>query len=179
MSNRNNENFSYWRFFPFATGVIDTGGAPWFANIYANFRKNVNVSYSLIRGLGETDPCKKPEVEKKSHGNVPLNHAAFALEDRIFIKPFIFFVLFDRLLVCRVWCELFEAVENGDRNREGDCGGEGGLNTDQRSVIHSFCYNLRWMLWLRYGHFKGAQSWKICGRDFYTKQICMDRWIRN
>ncbi len=56
--------------------------------IFANFRKNVNVSYDIIRGLGETDPCRKPEVEKKSHGTVPLNHAAFALEDRIFLKPF-------------------------------------------------------------------------------------------
>jgi hypothetical protein len=25
---KNNENFSDWRFFPFATGVDDTGGAP-------------------------------------------------------------------------------------------------------------------------------------------------------
>jgi hypothetical protein len=52
------------------------------------FEKNVNVSYSIIRGLGETNPFRKPEVEKKSHGTVPLNHAAFALEDRIFLKPF-------------------------------------------------------------------------------------------
>jgi hypothetical protein len=27
-------------FFPFATGVVDTSGAPWAANISANFRKN-------------------------------------------------------------------------------------------------------------------------------------------
>ncbi len=31
--------FSAWRFFPFATGVKDTGGKPLAANISANFRK--------------------------------------------------------------------------------------------------------------------------------------------
>ncbi len=29
----------FWRFFPFAAGVNDTGDAPWAANISANFRK--------------------------------------------------------------------------------------------------------------------------------------------
>ncbi len=32
--------FYDWRFFPFATGVVDTGGKPWAANISANFLKN-------------------------------------------------------------------------------------------------------------------------------------------
>ncbi len=61
----NNENFSDWRFFPFATGVndTDTGGAPWVANISANFRKIWNGPNGIIRGLKETDPCRKPEVE--------------------------------------------------------------------------------------------------------------------
>ncbi len=30
-----------WRFFPFATGVVDTGGKPWAAKISANFWKNL------------------------------------------------------------------------------------------------------------------------------------------
>jgi hypothetical protein len=28
----------------FATGVVDTGGAPWLANISVNFRKNLKLS---------------------------------------------------------------------------------------------------------------------------------------
>ncbi len=50
-------------FFPFAIGVVYTGGAPWAANISANFRKIRNVRNSILRCLGETDPWKKPEVE--------------------------------------------------------------------------------------------------------------------
>ncbi len=38
--NRTVSNFSDWRFFAFATGVNDTSGALWAANISANFRKN-------------------------------------------------------------------------------------------------------------------------------------------
>jgi hypothetical protein len=41
VSKENNSNFSDWWFFPFATGVVDTGGAPWAANISANFGKNL------------------------------------------------------------------------------------------------------------------------------------------
>ncbi len=39
MSKRNLKKFSGWRFFPFATGVKDTGGKSWAANISANFQK--------------------------------------------------------------------------------------------------------------------------------------------
>ena len=39
MSKQNYYNFSAWRFFPVATGVVDTGGKPWAANISTNFRK--------------------------------------------------------------------------------------------------------------------------------------------
>ncbi len=45
------KNFSYWRYFPFATGVNDTGGDPWAANISANYN---------IEKI-QNDP--KPEVE--------------------------------------------------------------------------------------------------------------------
>jgi hypothetical protein len=37
---KKNLNFSDWRSFSFTTGVDDTGGAPWAANISTNFRKN-------------------------------------------------------------------------------------------------------------------------------------------
>ncbi len=40
-------------FFLFVTGVNDTGGAPW----------AWNDPNGILRGLGETDPWKKPEVE--------------------------------------------------------------------------------------------------------------------
>ncbi len=36
----------------FAIGVIDTGGAPWLANISANFRKNSKWPYCYFQGLG-------------------------------------------------------------------------------------------------------------------------------
>ncbi len=48
--------FSEWRFFPFATGVNNTGGATWAVNISTNFRNGPN---GILRGLGETDSCKK------------------------------------------------------------------------------------------------------------------------
>ncbi len=57
MSKQNNQNFYDWRFFPFATGVNDTGGAPWVANISANFRKKLKQP-GILRGLGETDSWK-------------------------------------------------------------------------------------------------------------------------
>ncbi len=47
----------------FAMGVVDTGGQPWAANISANFRKNRNGPNGILRGLGETDSWKKPEVK--------------------------------------------------------------------------------------------------------------------
>jgi hypothetical protein len=37
---KNNDNFSDQRFFPFATGVNNTDGAPWAGNISKVFRKN-------------------------------------------------------------------------------------------------------------------------------------------
>jgi hypothetical protein len=58
VSKRNNENFSDWRFFPFATGLKDTGGACGAANISANFWKN-SKPINIIRGLGETEKKKK------------------------------------------------------------------------------------------------------------------------
>jgi hypothetical protein len=50
------------KIFPFATGVNDIGDAPQAANISANFQKN-----DIIRGLGETDPFRKPEVKISWH----------------------------------------------------------------------------------------------------------------
>ncbi len=52
----------------FATGVNatygnDTGGAPWAANISANLEKIRNGPNGILRGLGETDSWKKPEIE--------------------------------------------------------------------------------------------------------------------
>ncbi len=63
VSKRNNENFSDWRFFPFATGVNDIGGAPWAVNISKNFQKSLKQSNGIIRGLGETDPFKRDYAE--------------------------------------------------------------------------------------------------------------------
>jgi hypothetical protein len=63
VSKRNNENISNLRFFPLATGVNDTGGASWARispQIYEEIQNGPN---GIIRGLGETDPCRKPEVE--------------------------------------------------------------------------------------------------------------------
>ncbi len=71
MSKRNKENFYDGRFFPFATGVNDTGGAPGAANISANFQKIWNGPIGIIRGLGETDFNKKTR-SKKSRDTVPL-----------------------------------------------------------------------------------------------------------
>ncbi len=47
----------------FATWVVDTGGAPWLANIFANFRKIRNDPSVIIRGLGEDDSWKKSEAK--------------------------------------------------------------------------------------------------------------------
>jgi hypothetical protein len=43
--------------------VNDTVGEPWAANISPNFRKNSKRPLWYNQGLGETDPCRKPEVE--------------------------------------------------------------------------------------------------------------------
>ncbi len=45
----------------FATGVVDTGGAPWLANISDNFRKKFEMTQHYFLGLGEDDSWKKPE----------------------------------------------------------------------------------------------------------------------
>ncbi len=52
VTKQNYQNFSDCRFFPFATGVVDTGGKPSAANISANFRKNSKRSYWNTLGLG-------------------------------------------------------------------------------------------------------------------------------
>ncbi len=54
VSKQNNQNFSDLRFFPCATGVNDTGGAPGAVNISAN-KKKLNDPNGIHRGLGETD----------------------------------------------------------------------------------------------------------------------------
>ncbi len=55
----------------FATGVIDTGGAPWLTNISANFRKNSKRSKWNTLGLGGNWFMKKTR-SKKSRDTVPL-----------------------------------------------------------------------------------------------------------
>ncbi len=55
----------------FATGVADTGGAPWLANISANFRKNLKRSKGNTLGLGGNWLMKKTRI-KKSRDTVPL-----------------------------------------------------------------------------------------------------------
>ncbi len=65
------KKISDWRFFPFATGVVDTGGNPWAANISANFRKNSKRPYWFNQGLGGKWFMKKT-TSKKSHNTVPL-----------------------------------------------------------------------------------------------------------
>ncbi len=47
---KNNENFSDWRFFPFATGVNHTVGAPWAENISANFLNKFETALMVYFG---------------------------------------------------------------------------------------------------------------------------------
>ena len=72
VSQQNFLNFSDWRFFSFATGVNDTGGQPWSANISANFRKNSKRSKWDTLGLGGNWLMKKTR-SKKSPDTVPLS----------------------------------------------------------------------------------------------------------
>jgi hypothetical protein len=61
-----NDFFYFWclsLLICFAAGVVDTGGAPWFANISANFRKMRNGPNGILWGWGETDSWKKPEAK--------------------------------------------------------------------------------------------------------------------
>jgi hypothetical protein len=53
-------NFSTGKF---ATGVVDTGGAPRLANISANFLKIRNSPNAILWGWGETNSRKKPEAK--------------------------------------------------------------------------------------------------------------------
>jgi hypothetical protein len=48
-----------------STGSNDTGGACTLSCEYLRelSKKNRNVHKGIIRGLGETDPCRKPEVK--------------------------------------------------------------------------------------------------------------------
>jgi len=46
----------------FATGVVDTGGAAWRANISANVKVRNN-PHVIFRGLGEDYQRKKPEAK--------------------------------------------------------------------------------------------------------------------
>ncbi len=47
----------------FSSGVVDTGGAPWLANLSANFRKKLNGPNGILWGWVETDSWKKPEAK--------------------------------------------------------------------------------------------------------------------
>ncbi len=59
---------NWWKNLP--THVVDTGGAPWLANISANFQKNRNAPNGLFWGWGETDSWKKNQKQKISwHGH--------------------------------------------------------------------------------------------------------------
>ncbi len=73
-SKQNDYNFSAWRFFPFATGVNDTSGKPWAANISANFRKNSKRPQWYNQRLGG-NWFKKKTRSKKSRDTVPLRSA--------------------------------------------------------------------------------------------------------
>ncbi len=60
------------RFFPFATGVVDIGGAPWAANISANFRKKFEMAvmvYSDVWGKLIHEKARS----RKSRDTVPLS----------------------------------------------------------------------------------------------------------
>ncbi len=62
VQNKYLKNFLIEDFSQFATGVNDTSGAPWAANISANFLKNS--PKKLPQGLGGNWFMKKPEVEE-------------------------------------------------------------------------------------------------------------------
>ncbi len=52
-----------WKFFSFIAGVVDTTDKHSFVIISANFRKKLNDPNGILRGQGDTDLRKKPEVE--------------------------------------------------------------------------------------------------------------------
>ena len=74
----------YWR--QFATGVVDTGGAPWLANISANFLKNLKWSYCYYQGLGGRWFMKQT-WSKKSRDTVPLRRPVRVRHKSIFTVP--------------------------------------------------------------------------------------------
>jgi hypothetical protein len=47
----------------FAASVVETGGAPWLANISANFRKKLERPNVIFRGLLEVNSWKKSEAK--------------------------------------------------------------------------------------------------------------------
>ncbi len=55
-----------WRFFAFATGVVDTGGKPWAANISANFRKKFETTLVVYSGAWGKLIHKKNQKSKIS-----------------------------------------------------------------------------------------------------------------
>ncbi len=63
-------NFIFEDFFSFVTGVNDTSGAPWAANISVNFQKTFEMEY---RGLGETDSWKKQKWKISWHCPFKIN----------------------------------------------------------------------------------------------------------
>jgi hypothetical protein len=62
VSKQNISNFPDQRFFPFAIGVNENGGAPLTANFSANFRKNVTALMGYSGAWGKLIH-KNPEVE--------------------------------------------------------------------------------------------------------------------
>jgi hypothetical protein len=80
----------------FATGVVDTGGAPWLANISANFWKNSKRSNWNTLGMGGNWFMKETR-SKKSRDTVPLkaltNEKRGGLKEASFDRCFKLFML--------------------------------------------------------------------------------------
>ncbi len=66
-----------WHQWHFATGVADTGGAPWLANISANLRKKIETVGMGYSGAGGKLIHKKTRC-KKSLDTVPLSQSSEA-----------------------------------------------------------------------------------------------------
>jgi hypothetical protein len=77
-------------FFAFATGVVDTSGKPWAANISENFRKNSKRPYWYTQGLRENWFMKKTRSQK-SRDTVPLRsigyHSKWQSNEEVLCKP--------------------------------------------------------------------------------------------
>ncbi len=63
VTKQNYYNFSDWRFFPFATGVVDTGANLELGISPRIFEKIRNGLNGILWGLGETDSWKEPEAK--------------------------------------------------------------------------------------------------------------------